>query len=228
VPEVMTAYTALTTGIGCYVLPPDVLKEQAQNAEQQLGLSDDAANYKDTIQQIAINLGAPQAKQEINAALRILNPSFVSVDIDTSMNPPLPVVGHKVNGKIMSLDLKSESDGFRRFYAHLLALYQVPSKQTLLFEEPENGIYPGALAMLTEDFKAAPESGRGQVILTTHSPELLDHFSPDEIRVVQIEKFKTQIGKINEGQSDSVKRRLLEPGELLTVDPARMEEASAG
>jgi predicted ATPase len=128
----------------------------------------------------------------------------------------------------MSLDLKSESDGFRRFYAHLLALYQVPAKQTLLFEEPENGIYTGALALLADEFKAAPESGHGQIILTTHSPGLLDHFSPDAIRVVQIENFRTQIGKINEGQSNSVKRRLLEPGELLTVDPARMEEASAG
>jgi len=87
----MTAYTALTTGIGCYVLPPDVLTIEAQqdSKQEQLGLSDDAANYKQTIQQIAINLGAPQSKQEINAALRILNPSFVSVDIDTSFTPPL-------------------------------------------------------------------------------------------------------------------------------------------
>ena len=43
----------------------------------------------------------------------------------------------------MPLDLTEESDGFRRFYAHLLALYQTPPKQTLVFEEPENGIYPG-------------------------------------------------------------------------------------
>jgi predicted ATPase len=76
----------------------------------------------------------------------------------------------------------------------LIALYQAPSKQTLIFEEPEKGIHPGALAVLADQFKACPEAGRGQVILTTHSPGLLDSFDPDSLRVVKIENYLTQIG----------------------------------
>ena len=33
-----------------------------------------------------------------------------------------------------------------QYLAHMLALYQNPSKQTLLFEHPESGLHPGALA----------------------------------------------------------------------------------
>jgi predicted ATPase len=101
---------------------------------------------------------------------------------------------------------------------------QLPPKQTLVFEEPENGIYPGALALLAHEFKAAPSAGRGQVILTTHSPNLLDHFTADEIRVVVLDGFQTRIGRISQEQQESLKEQLLEPGELLTVDPARIAE----
>ena len=94
----------------------------------------------------------------------------------------------------------------------------------MVFEEPENGIYPGALALLADEFKAAPAAGRGQVILTTHSPKLLDHFPADEIRVVVLDGFQTSIGRISQEQQESLKEQLLEPGELLTVDPARIAE----
>jgi predicted ATPase len=127
--------------------------------------------------------------------------------------------------RTLTLELRQESDGFRRFYAHLLALYQTPPKQTLVFEEPENGIYPGALALLADEFKAAPEAqpARGQVLVTTHSPALLDHFSADQIRVVELVDLETQIGRLAEEQKQSLVEELLRAGELLTVDPARRQ-----
>jgi predicted ATPase len=114
-------------------------------------------------------------------------------------------------------------DGLRRFYAYLLALYQRPPKQILMFEHPEDGIHPGALALLAEEFKATPQQGRGQVILTTHSPKLLDHFDAEQIRVVELDGFRTKIGPVSSEQKEAIHERLLDPGELLTVDPARMQ-----
>jgi predicted ATPase len=146
------------------------------------------------------------------------------VELDSLQNPQKAFVGHSFLEKTLTLELGQESDGFRRFYAHLLALYQKPSKQTLIFEEPENGIYPGALSLLADEFKAAPESGRGQVLLTTHSPALLDHFSADQIRVVELVDLETKIGPLAEDQKESLQEELLHAGELLTVDPARRQE----
>ena len=113
--------------------------------------------------------------------------------------------------------------GFRRFYAHLLAMNQIPPKQTLFFEEPEKGIYPGGLEVLTKELQNCAERGQSQVILTTQSPALLDHFEPESIRVVDIEANATKIGRVEREQVESVKRELLTTGELLTVDPARVE-----
>jgi predicted ATPase len=224
--EVVIAYTALTSAIGCYHFPATVLGTVDQGARTAglSGLNDDAGNYLQTLKEIVSNLQDLNVRKSITATLQRLNPSISAVELDSIRQPTKVVVGHKFNEKTLTLTLAQESDGLRRFFAHLLALYQLPPKQTLIFEEPENGIYPGALALLAEEFKAAPLAGRGQVILTTHSPRLLDHFSADEIRVVVLDGFQTRIGRIAREQQEAVKEQLLEPGELLTVDPARIEE----
>ncbi|HVC92119.1 MAG TPA: AAA family ATPase, partial [Pirellulales bacterium] len=120
------------------------------------------------------------------------------------------------------LDIAQQSEGFRRFLAHLIALYQSPPKLVMAFEEPEKGIFPGALEVLADEFKACATQGRGQIIMTTHSPGLLDHFEPEQIRVVDLNGFETNIGPIAQEQIESVKERLLSAGELLTVDFARI------
>ena len=174
------------------------------------------------------NLQDLKVRKSIVAALQRVNPSISSVELDDIQNPSKVVVGHRFDGKTLALDLSQESDGFRRFYAHLLAIYQRPPKQTLIFEHPEDGIHPGALSLLAEEFKAAPDAGHGQVILTTHSPKLLDHFDVDQIRVVELAGLETRIGLISAEQKEAIRDRLLEPGELLTVDPARMQLETAG
>ena len=91
-----------------------------------------------------------------------------------------------------------------------------------VFEHPEAGLHPGALESLAEEFKDCPEDDRGQVILTTHSPQLLDYFPPEAIRVVDINNGVTTIGTLAPEQAESLREHLLHPGELLTVDPARL------
>jgi predicted ATPase len=128
-----------------------------------------------------------------------------------------------VDDRLFGLSLEQESDGFRRFYAHLLALYQSPPKLTLIFEEPENAIYPGALSILADEFKAAPGDDRGQVILTTHNPIFLDSFDVESVRVVDMQNGNTVVGRVSKEQRDAVREQLLTTGELLTADRARPE-----
>ncbi|HUT90721.1 MAG TPA: ATP-binding protein [Thermoguttaceae bacterium] len=227
--EIVIAYTALTSAIGCYDFPATVLGDMDQRAGKTRisGLNDDASNYLQTLKDIVSNLQDLNLRKSITATLQRLNPSVSAVELDSIQQPKHAVVGHKFDEKTLALTLAQESGGFRRFYAHLLALYQLPPKQTLVFEEPENGIYPGALGLLADEFKDAPSAGRGQVILTTHSPRLLDHFSEDQIRVVDLDGFQTRIGRISREQREALQEQLLEPGELLTVDPARIEDTES-
>ncbi|MEZ6088221.1 MAG: ATP-binding protein [Pirellulaceae bacterium] len=140
--------------------------------------------------------------------------------------PQYAIVGHLFNDKTLELKLSQESEGFRRFYAHLLALYQQPPKLAMLFEHPEDAVHPGAFSLLAEEFLAAPMEGRGQVILTTHSPGLLDRFTASQIRVVEGRILYADRTSLR-GATAALEERLTDPGELLTVDPARRQGTSA-
>jgi predicted ATPase len=227
--DVVIAFTALTSGIGCYAFSDNVLRSAAQDQQPfRTGLDDTGTRFLTVLKDIAGNLQDLNVRKSIVGALQRVNPSVSSVELDNIQQPQHAVVGHKFDGKTLSLDLAQESDGLRRFYAHLLALYQQPPKQTLMFEHPEDGIHPGALALLAEEFKAAPEHGRGQVILTTHNPGLLDHFDAQQIRVVELDGFKTRIGLVSSEQKEAIREKLLDAGELLTVDPARIQQEASG
>jgi predicted ATPase len=224
------AYAALSRGIGYYNFPASVLAFSGQPAHgQQLleavpGLSDHAANYREIIREITQDLHHPNIRKSLLASLQAVNPSIESVQLDSLTNPQRAVIGHRAGGSVFSLSLEQESDGLRRFYAHLLALYQTPSKLALVFEEPENAIFPGALSLLADEFKAAPREDRGQVILTTHSPILLDSFDVDNVRAVEMRDGKTVVGRVSQEQRQAVKDHLLTTGELLTVDKARLDD----
>jgi hypothetical protein len=224
--EAVVAYTFLTTAIGIYAFPYNIRygKTSGQQQNRTAGLADDGGNALEVLGEIARDLHRIAVRKAIAAALRQINETVASVELDSLQNPQKALVGHRFGDRTLAMELSQESDGFRRFYAHLLALYQLPSKQMLVFEEPENGIYPGALSLLADEFKAAPDDKRGQVLLTTHSPALLDHFSAEQIRVVELIDLETRIGPLAEEQKGAIQEELLHAGELLTVDPARGPE----
>jgi predicted ATPase len=228
--QVVFANAALSTGIGYYHFPASTLAAAPTDPRgvnlfrSMPGLHENAENYLEVIRGIAQDFHHPNIRTSILAALRQVNPSISSVELDTLINPQAAIVGHKAGNSSFELSLNQESDGLRRFYAHLLALYQSPPKLMLVFEEPENAVFPGALSLLADEFKAAPREHRGQVILTTHSPVLLDSFEVDNVRAVDMRDGRTLVGRVATEQSQAIKDHLLTTGELLTVDRARLHD----
>lgn len=111
------------------------------------------------------------------------------------------------------------SDGTLRSLAILVALFQRgPTKKSGLFlgiEEPEATIHPAACAILAD---ALVEASRDkQILVTTHSPELLDHpkVSVEDIRIVDSIEGDTKITPADMASKETVRRKLLTPGELL-------------
>jgi hypothetical protein len=216
------AYVALRSGIGCYDFPGNVLGKEGNTVHPFIhGLADYGENYLLVAERILSDLSKARSWKSIAKSMKAVNRAVGSL----TLNVPTPDridVGHQLNGRMLSFDVRQESEGFRRFLAHMLALYQNPPKQTLIFEHPEAGLHPGALESLAYEFKACPRDGRGQVILTTHSPQLLDYFPPESLRVVDIQNQVTQVGPVAPEQKEALLEHLLHPGELLTVDPARL------
>ena len=235
--ECVLAFTAWTSGVGWHDFPATVLMRPTAESQPLFGrtveirgLDDGAGNYLPVMKDLTQDLRDQMSRRQILARLKQINPTVSSAELDSIQAPTSVVIGHNVGGQKIPLDLSQESDGFRRYYAHLLAMYQTPPKQLLMFEEPENGIYPGALKNLAEEFAAAPTAGRGQVLLTTQSPDLLDGFDSENIRVVELDPLhqQTKIGHLDPEQVLALREKLLHPGELLTVDAARLAGTAGG
>lgn len=74
------------------------------------------------------------------------------------------------------------SDGMLLVLAYLTILYLPHPPRVLLIEEPENGIHPKRLQDVLQILrKLIAEQGHTQIILTTHSPYVVDQFQPDEV-----------------------------------------------
>ena len=78
------------------------------------------------------------------------------------------------------------SDGVLLVLAYLTVLYSPEPPRLVMLEEPENGIHPGrlkdVLGILRNLIDAQHQT---QVILTTHSPYVVDLFKPEEVSLCQ-------------------------------------------
>lgn len=125
-------------------------------------------------------------------------------------------------------DAAQESDGTLRVAGILTALLQEPALTLIGVEEPELTVHPGALPLLFDYLKQA--SNTSQVIVTTHSPDLLEHFDADDVRVVDRVNGVTYVSPMDDSQLAAVKSRLLSLGDLVRMEglkPSSREPAQS-
>jgi predicted ATPase len=80
------------------------------------------------------------------------------------------------------------SDGILLILAYLTVLHLPEPPRVLLIEEPETGIYPRLLRDVVKILRNLIASqSHTQVVMTTHSPDLLDAFAPDEVSLCKKE-----------------------------------------
>ncbi len=81
------------------------------------------------------------------------------------------------------------SDGTLKMFAYLVLLMDPDPPALLCIEEPENGLHPKLLLALADEFRAHAEGAfsgrRTQVLVSTHSPYLVDALRPEELWVME-------------------------------------------
>jgi predicted ATPase len=212
-------FQALQT-IAIYSIFPDVLRApQKYSPVKPMELH--GSNWSSILRDQALDSWKP----ELVAALSKLTGDIEDMRIDQAAGLLVVQFRHRSpNKKLKWFDATQESDGTLRVAGILTALLQVPPIPVVGVEEPELTVHPGAIPLLFDYLKEA--SRRSQIVLTTHSPELLDRIDADDVRVVERNDGVTTVARMADHQRDAVRNGLLSLGEVLRTEGLRQQPLS--
>jgi hypothetical protein len=153
----------------------------------------------------------------VTEALKSIHPGLERISI-LSVGGYLVPQFHMLepSGKRHVFNVSQMWDGTLRVLGLLVALYQEPRPAVIALEEPEQTVNPAILSVIADAIKEV--SKRSQILVTTHSPHLLDQFDASEVRSVELHDGRTVVGPVIALQIDAVRERLFSLGELLVSE----------
>ncbi len=169
---------------------------------------------------------APAVKARIEAFLAQVVPGIVGFERQAVGHMETVVFRQQMEGarEPWRFPAINMSDGTLRALAILVALFQAEADHGVRFvgiEEPENALHPAAAAVVRDAIVAAGR--RVQVVVTSHSAELLDdpRMQAEMLRGVAGEPGGTLISDLDWATRDTLRERLYTAGELLRLSQLR-------
>jgi predicted ATPase len=202
------------TGMSFYRVGFPNVKGGPQKATSDQSLAESGENLASVLDALS-----PRHRQKIDSALQAAISDIAEFSVAPSNDYLFVYLKHLLsNGgqEYVNRELGQESDGTLRILGLLAAVHQQPPRSLIGIEEPELNIHIGALPVLWEEFEEVSE--HSQIILTTHSPDLLDLCQAEQLRIVDKEKGATRIAMIEESQKRVIQERLFAPGQLLQAE----------
>lgn len=115
--------------------------------------------------------------------LRAAYPYFEAISAETTYSgEPRVLVRIRETGMSQLTEVWEFSDGMLRFLLLCMALLNPLAPALIAVDEPETGLHPRLLPIVADVIKSA--AARTQVIITTHSPALLNCFELKDIAVI--------------------------------------------
>ena len=224
-PEFRPVYDAFSR-MGFYNLNPDKIRD-LQAPDPRDVLLRDGSNLTSVFTKLS-----PIVKKNIEKYLSAVVPGIHTVDVKgfgpkETLEFRQDVAGDTHRWRFLANNM---SDGTLRVLGILVALFQGDDAQksvTLVgIEEPETALHPGAVAVLLDGLRDA--ANRTQIIITTHSPELLDdkHLNVNSILAVEAHDGDTVIAPVDEASRSVVQDRLFTAGELLRSNQLQPDPAA--
>jgi predicted ATPase len=207
--------------IGVYDFNPEAMRTPRAADAGEI-LRRDGSNIASVVGRIAA--GPPGVMDRLVGYLSTIVPGVTSVE--RAELGPVETLRFRQTGGPSSDPLEfyatSMSDGTLRALGALVALAQ-PGEGTapvrlVGIEEPEAALHPAAAGALMGALQEA--AVLRQVIVTTHSPDLLNEIDPetDRLLVAESRDGGTVIAPMNRASRESIKEHLGSPGELLRMD----------
>jgi predicted ATPase len=208
------------TAMGFYNLNPKLIRELQKPQDGRL-LRPAGENIASVIAHL--ERSSPQSFQIISEYLQKVAPMVrevkrIPVGPMESLQFRQDVAGAKHPWNFFA---QSMSDGTLRALGVLTALFQGSSDYSptvVGIEEPETALHPAASAALREALQRASE--QTQVLVTSHSPDLLDDSSlvADSLLAVEARAGETRIARLDESARAVMREKLFTAGELLRLN----------
>lgn len=213
--------------MGFYNLNPDRIRD-LQSPNPREVLLRDGSNLTSILTQLS-----PAVKKSIEEYLAKVVPGVHRVDVEKfgpkeTLEFRQDVAGDKHPWRFLANNM---SDGTLRVFGILVALFQGGSdtqKRVSLvgIEEPEIALHPAATGVLLDGLLDAAE--KTQVIVTSHSPDLLDNEDLDVESILAVEAHDgtTEIARVDDAGRSVLRDRLFTTGELLRLDQLQPDPTS--
>jgi predicted ATPase len=216
-PEFRPVFDALS-GLEVYNLNPREIAVMQKPDPGDL-LRRDGSNACSVLQQLRSG-----ARERVSHYLSRIVPGVSSVEPRTLGSQETVEFRQAIKGQAHAWRFlaSSMSDGTLRAFGILLAIFQAaapkpdrPAPTLIGLEEPEMALHPAAAGVLLAALRDA--SRQVQILVTSHSPDLLDNpdIAVDSLLAVENRDGLTTIGPIDAAGREMLLERLFTPGELL-------------
>ncbi len=211
-----------------YSIEPSKLREM-QDPDSGLSLKSDGSNAASVLQELLRGDGAAETEAQINAILEAIVPATKAVSPKKHGNKLSMSFSQEWGAnKKLTFDAFNMSDGTLRSLGLIMAVFQKPSPTILVIEEPESTIHPGALGAVLDLIRKAAKTM--QVVVTTHSPELLDAkwITDTNLRIVSWQEGASHLLPPSEATREAMRQHLMGAGELLRSNALHADELFTG
>jgi predicted ATPase len=150
-----------------------------QKSKGELILEEDGGNLVGVLHQLSETY--PTFRRELDSLLRILFRDFSRISFPSNEQGELYIRWEDKNGRV--LNTSQISDGTLKFLC-LIAILKNPNPPALIgLDEPDAKLHPMMQVIL--DGMIDEAARRTQIIATTHNPDFVSSFTPEEIVILQ-------------------------------------------
>jgi predicted ATPase len=174
---VLHAFTQVVSRIRVYQISPTKSREFGVPTPRP-ELAGNGANLPAVVD--LLKKRNPREWRSVLQAMRTIVPGLSDIDVDYTSNRTLGLF-FKEEGFGRPWSVGEVSDGTIQTLALLVAIYD-PQSKMLFLEEPENSVHPWVIRNIMTACREA--SKRKQIIITSHSPIVMNLVQPDELWVM--------------------------------------------